>query len=161
VNYYNENRFNRCIKQQMTRKQNFFYINVLQIFKVLRNVYLHLVNECCKYIEKSIGTFHNFISRYASSLYVQGLLSGNSGTKRDIKQVQKLASGEIQIGNRNTTLYKALVRAKYQGANDTELEKLAMDLYSRMQQDKAKPFRKTEIESVLRWSKRITLYKRV
>ena len=89
VIYYNENRFNRCIEQQMTRKQNFFYINVLQVFKILRNVYLHLVSECCKYIEKSIGTFQNFIARYTSGYYVQGLLSGNSGTYTDKKQVQK------------------------------------------------------------------------
>ncbi len=161
VNYYNENRFNRCIKQQMTRKQNFFYINVLQIFKVLRNVYLHLVNECCKYIEKSIGTFHNFISRYASSLYVQGLLSGNSGTKRDIKQVQKIQNEKIQQGERNRTLYKTLVRGKYQGLSDTELDELASDIHSRMEQSISKPFKKTEVESVLRWVKRITLYNKV
>jgi hypothetical protein len=157
---FNENNFNRCKEQQMTRRENYFYINILQVFKTLRNVYIHLLHQCCKYIEKSIGTFTDFISRYIQDGYVQGLLSGNSGHTRDKYQVQKHLKDKIQIGNRNTTLYKALVRAKYQGANDTELEKLAMDLYSRMQQDKAKPFRKTEIESVLRWSKRITLYKR-
>ena len=158
VNYYHENNFIRCKEQQLTRKQNYFYINVLQLFKILRNVYIHVVVECCKYILKSIGTFTDFISRYIQDGYIQGLLSGNSGIEIEKYQVQKLASGEIQIGNRNTTLYKALVSAKYQGASDTEIEKLAMDLHSKMQQSPSKPFRKTEVESILRWIRRITLY---
>lgn len=161
VTQYNESKFNRCIEQQLTRKQNFFYINVLQVLKVLRGVYITVLFECCKYIEKSIGNFTEFISRYITIGYVQGLLSGNSGYTRDKYQVQKNQNEPIQQGERNQTLYKTLVRGKYRGLSDTELEELGSDTHSRMIQTASEPFTKTEVQGVLRWVHRITLYKKV
>jgi hypothetical protein len=89
------------------------------------------------------------------------LLSGNSGIESNQNQLQKIQNQQIQQGERNQTLYKALVKAKYQGASELELQKLASDIHSRMVQSASKPFRKSEVESVLRWVFKITLYNRI
>ena len=161
VTYYNEDRFNECIAQQKTRKENYLEIIILGIIRLLRNIYLFVISECCIYIEKSIGSFNNFITRITSGSYVQGLLSGNSGIESNQNQLQKIQNQQIQQGERNQTLYKALVKAKYQGASELELQKLASDIHSRMVQSASKPFRKSEVESVLRWVFKITLYNRI
>lgn len=156
VFFYAKNVFDDCIKQQRTRKENYFLINVFEVLKVIRNLYLHLVHECCKYIEKSVDTFESFVSRIITGGYVQGLLSGNSGSL-EVQEYSKNPNQTIPIGQRNQTLYKTLVKARYQGASDSQLMELASDIYSNMEQTASRPFTKREVQSVYKWSIRVLL----
>jgi len=162
ITYYNELKFNSCIEQQMTRKQNYHYLNTLYpIIRYLIHLYRYILFECCKYIEKSIGTFQRFVSMSIQNGYVQGLLSGNSGVKRVQNQGQKIFEDVITEGTRNKTLYKALVRARYQGVEGYALEDYANDIHSKMQQNPLKPFTKSEVKSVLKWASELSLHNRI
>jgi hypothetical protein len=157
VTEYNQDRFDKCIKEQRTRKQNFIYINLLQVIKFLKNLYLFAISECCKYIEKSVSSFREFVTVLTSGMNTQALLSGSSGI-----EYQKQGQTElIQQGERNQTLYKQLVRARYKGVDGIQLDNLAEQIHSQMQQNPNNPFTQKEVQSVLRWAKKITLYNRV
>jgi hypothetical protein len=160
VTYYNENKFNSCIEQQMTRKQNYFYINTIYpVVRCLIRLYRYLIFECCKYIEKSIGAFSDFLGICIQNGYVQGLLSGSSGVQEK-NQVQKIPEKQIQEGERNKTLYQTLVKARYRGLEGNELDVLAREIHNKMQQPSNKQFTKTEVQGVLKWVKKIPLYSR-
>jgi hypothetical protein len=122
-------------------------------------LYRYLIFECCKYIEKSIGAFSDFLGICIQNGYVQGLLSGSSGVQEK-NQVQKIPEKQIQEGERNKTLYQTLVKARYRGLEGNELDVLAREIHNKMQQPSNKQFTKTEVQGVLKWVKKIPLYSR-
>lgn len=156
VHKIDNRRWRKTRREQLTRKSNFYFINMMACFHWCLGI-IGFISECCKYIEKGMLDKLGFIRLLHTSLYTQGLLSGSSGsvTGESSSSVDLGLEEMIQIGERNTILVKRLVNARYKGL---DLERVCNAVLDRMVQTAVNPFTYKEAQAVLRWVKRIELH---
>lgn len=161
ISHCNERLFNDCINRQLTRPQNYIYINVMYAFQILyifsRNLVVKAFLKLCNYIEKNNTTSNIFILLFIIFQNSQGLLSGSSGfskTKTGFETSNKI----IKMGNRNKSLYQALLSAKAKGCCESELYKLSRKIHSRMQQTQQDNYSLNQVDSTLKWVLKLKFY---